>query len=103
RRGDECERLGTRPGLPDDLEVRLRAQHCDETVAHDRVIVRDEDADRTAGDGARAGSAHRNTSSRTRQRTGARTSSTVPSPGELSMHSVPPSSRARSFMPTMPK
>ncbi len=70
----------------DDLEIGLRAQNGDQTVAHDRVIVGDEDAD-----------AHNADSN------GTITVKTVPSPGTLHTSSVPPISRARSFKPTNPK
>ncbi len=70
----------------DDLEIGLRAENGDQTIAHDRVIVGDEDTNGHNADSK-----------------GTITVKTVPSPGTLHTSSVPPISRARSFKPTSPK
>ena len=52
---DRRERLGAVAGLADDLEVRVAGEDAAEAVAHDRVVVDDEQPDRavTAAQGSR--------------------------------------------------
>ena len=88
----ELHRLGAVARLGHHLEVGGRVEHHAQAVAHDRVVVGEQDA-RLERDGHRApASASAGTLRRTR----------VPSPGRDSIESSPPTSRARSRMPAMP-
>ena len=77
---DRLHRLLAVGGLPHDLDVLLQGEEGAQALAHDRVVVGDEDAD------------HRGTSR----------TMVVPAPGRDSMLSVPPSARARSSIEVRP-
>src|SRR5690606_18012547 len=81
--------LRTAPRLADHLEIGLRAEHRDQPLAHVRMVVGSHDPDRVA----HAGDSSSGTAAVKR----------VPSPRVLCTLSVPPSSRIRSHIPTMPK
>ena len=77
---DRLHRLLAVGGLPHDVDVVLQGEEAPQPLAHDRVVVGDEDAD------------HRGTSR----------TMVVPAPGCDSMLSVPPSARARSSIEVRP-
>ena len=86
-RAGQPHRFAAAGGLTHHLEIRLRAQHGDQPIAHNRVIVYNQNVYRFG---------HRFCSN------GIATSSRVPSPGLLCRRRVPPSSLTRSLRPISP-
>ena len=86
--GPEVRRLPNRlrsaARFADDSEVRLRAEHCDEAVPYDRMVIGDKYADRFTQ------VTHR----------GTRTATLVPVPTLVSRLIFPPSNLALSLTPT---
>src|SRR5947207_14736746 len=86
------EARGQRHGLfgrshrPDDLQVRLILQHRDQSVPHDGMVVDDEDADHVVSS----------------RGSGILIFTVVPPRGRLCTCNRPPTSAARSRIPTMP-
>src|SRR5215813_3119423 len=93
-------RLDPVTGLADDLQIRSGVDQDPESGAHKGLVVGDQHADRVAG-GARTAvglAGHRRRSSAGRRATTAK-----PPPGRGSAVNWPPSSAARSRIPTMPR
>src|SRR5690606_30389838 len=83
---DQGDRLGPAGGLPDHLEVVRGGERGGDAVAHDGVVVDDDDPDHAA----------------VLSSAGSRTDTAVPPPGSVSIASSPASRSARCRIPRSP-